>query len=174
MLCVWATSPPPGVQPLGSLGYSCAWGESSVRRVILHGKVMDPAGFRSFKPTEAPHTASTWRHEESVWHNPTCLPLLLKQNMDCSSISMRVHRHWVPLSPVREERLFSYGNHNCIYLSLNQHGNTTDMMPCGRHMKGPTANTLNLPSNFTCSNCFYAILLDLEEKLPFTLDKDVC
>lgn len=94
--------------------------------------------------------------------------------MDCSLISRRVHRHWVPLSPVREERLFFYGNHNCIYLSLNQHGNTTDMLPCGRHMKGPTANTLNLPSNFTCSNCFCATLLDLEEKLPFTLDKDVC
>lgn len=92
---------------------------------------------------------------------------------------MGVHRHWVPSSPVREKRLFFHGKyiHDCIELSLNQHCNrrdTTDMLPCGRQMKGPIANTLNLPSNFTCSNYFCAPCLDLEEKLPFTLDKDLC
>lgn len=40
--------------------------ERSVRRVILHGKVMDPAGFRSFKASGAPHAANTRRHEESL------------------------------------------------------------------------------------------------------------
>lgn len=40
--------------------------ERSVRRVILHGKVMDPAGFRSFKANGAPHAANTRRHEESL------------------------------------------------------------------------------------------------------------
>lgn len=44
----------------------------------------------------------------------------------------------------------------------------------GRQMKDPIANTWNLPSNFTCSNCSCAPLLDLEEKLSFTLGKDVC
>lgn len=43
-----------GVLVLGRSGE-----ERSVRRVILHGKVVDPAGFRSFRATVAPHAANT-------------------------------------------------------------------------------------------------------------------
>lgn len=41
-------------------------------------------------------------------------------------------------------------------------------------MKDPITNIINLQGYLTCSICFCPPLLGLEEKLPFTLDKDVC